>query len=48
VLGNQQEDFRHTLAFFGFFGLTVTGVIQMRVVAQLLRRESDGVTDRRV
>ena len=48
VLGNAQEDFRHTLMFFGFFGLTVTGVIQMRVVAQLLRRESDDATTRRV
>ncbi len=48
VLGNAQQDFRQTQQFFGFFGLTVTSVIQMRVVAQLLRRESDGTADRRV
>jgi ubiquinone biosynthesis protein len=48
VLGNRQEDFRLTLELFGFFGLTVTAIIQMRVVAQLLRRESDGTATRRV
>ena len=31
----------------GFFGVAVTAVIQMRVVAQLLRRE-EGTADRRV
>jgi len=31
----------------GFCGVAVTAVIQMRVVAQLLRRE-DGTTDRRI
>ena len=48
VLGDAQDDFRQTLQFFGFFGLAVTAVVQMRVVAQLLHRESDGTTDRRV
>ena len=48
VLGSSEHDLRNTLLAFGFFGLTITAVIQMRVVAQLLRRESDGGTTRRV
>ena len=36
-----------TLQVFGFFGIIVTSVIQMRVVAQILRRD-DGGTNRRV
>jgi ubiquinone biosynthesis protein len=43
----KDDDFRTTLQVLGFFGIAVTAVIQMRVVAQLLRRE-DGTTDRRV
>ena len=48
VVGSAEDDFREALQVFGFFGLTVASVIQMRVVAQLLRRESDGTADRRV
>jgi len=48
VLGGVEDDFRQMLQPFGFFGLAVTSVIQMRVVAQLLRRTSDGTTIRRV
>jgi ubiquinone biosynthesis protein len=48
VVGNQDEDFGQTLRLIGFFGLVVTAVIEMRVIAQILRRESDGSTSRRV
>ena len=48
VLGSREDDFRQIFQLFGFFGLAVTAVIQMRVVAQLLRRESDDATTRRV
>jgi hypothetical protein len=44
----KSNDFQQTLQVFGFFGIVVTAVIQMRVVAQILRRESNGATDRRV
>jgi NhaP-type Na+/H+ or K+/H+ antiporter len=43
----KDDDFRTTLQVLGFFGVAVTAVIQMRVVAQLLRRE-EGTADRRV
>jgi ubiquinone biosynthesis protein len=48
VVGKSDGDFQSTLQIFGFFGIVVTAVIQMRVVAQLLRRESNGTNDRRV
>ena len=48
VVGNSDADFQSTLQVFGFFGIVVTAVIQMRVVAQLLRRESDDTYGRRV
>jgi ubiquinone biosynthesis protein len=48
VVGKSDSDFQSTLQVFGFFGIVVTGVIQMRTVAQLLRRESDGANERRV
>ena len=41
VVGKSDDDFQSTLQVFGFFGIIVTSVIQMRVVAQMLRRESD-------
>ncbi|MFN8025924.1 MAG: AarF/ABC1/UbiB kinase family protein [Acidimicrobiia bacterium] len=41
-------DLQTTLQVLGFFGVTVTAVIQMRVVAQVLRRESGQGTARRV
>ena len=47
LVGPKDDDFKTTLQVLGFFGVAVTAVIQMRVVAQLLRRE-DGTTDRRV
>ena len=48
VVGKSDDDFQSTLQLFGFFGIIVTSVIEMRVVAQLLRRETDGVGQRRV
>jgi len=48
VVGNHDQDFEQTLRLIGFFGLVVTAIIEMRVVAQLLRRESEGATTRRV
>ena len=47
LVGPKDDDFKTTLQVLGFFGIAVTAVIQMRVVAQLLRRE-DGTADRRV
>ncbi len=47
IVGKTDEDFQSTLQVFGFFGIVVTAVIQMRVVAQILRRD-DGGTNRRV
>jgi len=47
IVGKSDDDFRTTLQVFGFFGIVVTAVIQMRVVAQILRRD-DGGTNRRV
>ena len=47
IVGKTDDDFRSTLQVFGFFGIIVTAVIQMRVVAQILRRD-DGGTNRRV
>ena len=47
IVGKSDNDFRTTLQVFGFFGIVVTAVIQMRVVAQILRRD-DGGTNRRV
>ena len=47
IVGKTDHDFRLTLQVFGFFGIVVTAVIQMRVVAQILRRD-DGGTNRRV
>ncbi len=48
VVGSHDQDFEQTLRLIGFFGLVVTAIIEMRVVAQLLRRESEGATTRRV
>lgn len=48
ALVTHDHDLRDSLVLFGFFGLIVTAVMQMRVVAQLLRRESDEAVDRRV
>jgi ubiquinone biosynthesis protein len=48
VVGNSDHDFQTTLQVFGFLGIIVTAVIQMRVVAQLLRRETDSTGQRRV
>jgi ubiquinone biosynthesis protein len=48
VVGKSDSDFEQTLMVFGFFGIVVTAVIQMRTVAQILRRESDTTTQRRV
>ena len=42
------SDLQTTLQVLGFFGVTVTAVIQMRVVAQVLRRESGDTATRRV
>jgi ubiquinone biosynthesis protein len=48
VVLNHDEDFGNILRVVGFFGLTVCAIIEMRVVAQILRRESDEATTRRV
>jgi ubiquinone biosynthesis protein len=48
VVGKSDDDFQSTLQVFGFLGIIVTSVIQMRVVAQLLRRETDASGQRRV
>ena len=48
VVGKSDDDFQSTLQLFGFFGIIVTSVIEMRVVAQLLRRESDDAFSRRI
>ncbi len=39
ALIRQDDDFATALQVIGFFGIIVTSVIQMRVVAQILRRE---------
>ena len=48
VVGKSDSEFQSTLQVFGFFGIIVTSVIEMRVVAQILRRETDSVGQRRV
>jgi ubiquinone biosynthesis protein len=48
MVGSRDQDFEATLQLIGFAGLVITAVIEMRVVAQLLRRESEGATTRRV
>ena len=48
VVGKSDDDFQSTLQLFGYFGIIVTSVIEMRVVAQLLRRESDDTFSRRI
>ena len=48
ALVEQDTDLQTTLQVLGFFGVTVTAVIQMRVVAQVLRRESGDTATRRV
>jgi len=48
VVGKSDDDFQSTLQLFGYFGIIVSSVIEMRVVAQLLRRESDDTGSRRV
>jgi ubiquinone biosynthesis protein len=40
------EDLEGTLVLLGFFGLTVSAVILMRTVAQLLRRDTGSPSDR--
>lgn len=47
-LVTDDADLQTTLQVLGFFGVTVTAVIQMRVVAQVLRRESGQTATRRV
>jgi ubiquinone biosynthesis protein len=47
LVGKSDTDLEATLQAVGFFGIVVTAVIQMRVVAQILRRDDGGV-DRRV
>lgn len=47
-LASKDSDLQTTLQVLGFFGVTVTAVIQMRVVAQVLRRESGQSATRRV
>jgi ubiquinone biosynthesis protein len=48
VVGKSDDDFQSILQLFGYFGIIVTSVIEMRVVAQLLRRESDDTFSRRI
>ncbi len=48
IVGKSDEDLEATLQFIGFFGIIVTAVIQMRVVAQILRRDDEGAHGRRV
>jgi ubiquinone biosynthesis protein len=48
IVGKSDQDFQSTLQVFGFFGIVVTAVIQMRVVAQILRRDDVGGPTRRV
>ena len=48
ALVEQDTDLQTTLQVLGFFGVVVTAVIQMRVVAQVLRRESGDTATRRV
>jgi hypothetical protein len=38
ALVHSDDDFATALQVIGFFGIIVTAVIQMRVVAQILRR----------
>ena len=40
MLDDDQEGLRNALQVLGMFGLVVTAVIQMRVVAQLLRPDA--------
>ena len=39
ALVDNDNDFATTFQVFGFFGIVITSVIQMRVVAQILRRD---------
>ncbi len=48
IVGKTDGDFQSTLLVIGFFGIIVTAVIEMRVVAQILRRESDIPGQRRI
>ena len=48
IVGKSDEDLEATLQFIGFLGIIVTAVIQMRVVAQILRRDDEGAHGRRV
>jgi ubiquinone biosynthesis protein len=48
ALVQHDSDLQTTLQVLGFFGVIVTAVIQMRVVAQVLRRESGQSATRRV
>lgn len=45
---DKDNDFTTTLQVFGFFGIVVTAVIQMRVVAQILRRDDRRGGERQV
>ena len=48
MVGADQEGIQQTLQILGLVGLAVTSVIQMRVVAQLLRSEESGSRTERV
>ena len=48
LVGADQEGIQQTLQILGLFGLAVTSVMQMRVVAQLLRSEEGGSRTERV
>ena len=48
MVGADQEGIEQTLQILGFVGIAVTSVIQMRVVAQLLRSEESGSRTQRV
>ena len=48
MVDSDQEGIRQTLQVLGLFGVAVTSVMQMRVVAQLLRSEEGGTRTERV
>jgi ubiquinone biosynthesis protein len=48
ALVQKDDDFATALQVIGFFGVIVTAVMQMRVVAQILRRDDRRSADRRV
>jgi ubiquinone biosynthesis protein len=48
IVGKSDDDFSGTLQLIGFLGIIITSVIQMRVVAQILRRDDDSARGQRV